>query len=196
MLNEEQIREEARKKLASMDPYEKKALEDEIREGYEIVDIVKNNKGLNGLTPQQKSKFYYSETLEERRSNAGGIEGGVMENAIMKKLNISRDEIKTLKKNPFKASMYKQILLVALANLGMVVAAGVSKVSGVNLDIAYPVLSCVSGVFALSFGNKLVDCIRFRNLQKKYDDPSFQNKEIDAEVYKMIKNEVEQSRKM
>ncbi len=193
MLNEEQIKEAAKKRLQNMNYSDRKKIEDQLNERYDIIDKVRKE-GYDSLNRDQKSKFSYYETQDERKSNADGISGNDIEYVVMKKFNISRDEIKTMKKNPYKAGMYKQILLTVLANVGMGITAVISNSSGMDLSFAYPILSAVSGIFALSFGKELVDCIKFRNLQKKYDDPSFQDKEIDAEVYKMIRDEVKKSR--
>ena len=193
MLDEDQIKQEARKRLQTMPYAERKKIEDQLNERYDIIDKVRNG-GYDSLNRDQKSKFSYYETLDERKSNAGGISGGAFENSVINKFNISRDEIKTMKKNPFKASMYRQLLITVLANVGIGLTALLSNNPNANLSYVYTILGTVSGAFALGFGNRLINCIRFKNLQKKYDEPSFQDKEIDAEVYNLIKDEVEKRR--
>ena len=193
MLSDEQIKEEAKKRISNMSPSRRAQIEKDINETLDMNEYV-SKKGYLNLTPEEQGKFHKLQSKNMNRGNAGGVINASVESSIMKKLNVSREEIRNMKKNPFKAKMYKQVLLTVLANLGLVATAGIAKATGADLTAAYPILSGLSGFFALGFGNQLVNAVRFRNLQKSYDRTDYQDKEIEAEVYREIREEVEKGR--
>ena len=192
MLSDEQIKEGAKKRLESMDPEVRKQYENDINAMLDLRE--RKNENGSSLSKKELNKFHQLVSIDLTRASGGEFDNKAMEEEVMRKLNISKEELATMKKNPYKAGMYKQILLTVLANLGIVATYGASKAFGIDGTIAYPVLSGLSGFFALGFGNQLINSIKFRNLQKKLDDPKYQNAEIDAEAYRMIRDEVKKGR--
>ena len=154
MLSDEQIKEEAKKRIEKMDPERRRRLERDINETFDMDDLV-DKKGYLNLTKEEQGKFHSLTSINLRRANAGGIINTSIESAVMKKLNVSREEIRNMKKNPFKAPMLKMVFFAVLAGLGMVATAGIAKATGADLTSVYPVFSGLSGFFALGFGSQL-----------------------------------------
>ncbi len=181
MMTDEQIREEAAKKLETMDPEDRQALEDEIRAYLDSFDRIKQ---WDELTSREKDTIHYLETVHERHSSAGGLDIGVTQAALMRSLNATRDELASMEKNPYTPTLLRTLAIAGAVGIGGNVAtAFAAKALEIRLVLLHFLLfSCAFG-FLLSAAGTLMDLLRFRRMQKLFRDPAFQQKEIDAAVY-------------
>lgn len=192
-LSDKEIKAEARKRLEEMDPAERKKLEDSINEGFVLVEKAVNQ-GYKSLSKEERLQYHRFEANNYEKGNPGGYDLGSVEYDVMNKLNVTRDEIKDMKKNPFHAGILRYILLAALAGVGMLVTAWISKATGWDLDLAYPILGGAGGLLALGFGDQLVYAVRFRRLQRSYEKEGFDEKAIEAAVYNELRDQIRSQR--
>ena len=193
MLSEEQIKIEAKKRFNEMAPTRKALLVKEINEIIDMNEYV-SEKGYLNLTREEQGEFHRLMSIKMNRESPGGVINTSLEEAVMKKLKCSREEIETMRKNPFVPQMLKMIVLAILPTLCIVVAAGIAKKTGVDLTIVYTVLSSLTGLFALGSGYQLVNCVKFRKIQKSYNKPEYQEERIKAAVYIQLREEIENKR--
>ena len=191
MLNNEEIREQARIAIEKMSKEEKEAIIKPNKKFKELEKQILEN-GYRSLTKEQKKKFRELDYAMADKAYAGGYNVQSEEDELADDISMTRDEIKNMKKNPYKAKMFRDILFTALANLSIVGGAYVSKTAGVDLSVVYSVLGGMSGLFALSFGNHLMKYFKTKKLKELYESKEFQEQEINAEIYNQL---MEESRK-
>ena len=190
-MNESQIKDAAKAKILNMTEEEKAKITEDKSMDLRSLPNYNPNKGLMGLgslTKDQKRKFYKNIKEDIERRTPGGLNTLVEESPILSELNIEREELKRLEKNPFKAKMLKDILYTVLSNLGIVGIVAMNNV-GVDLSIGVPILGVLSGLFSLSFANHLLKYFNTKKLQKYYNSEEFQQKQIDVEVYRQLMEE-------
>jgi hypothetical protein len=74
---------------------------------------------------------------------------------------------------------------------GIVGTALIEKYTGAELGFLYIIFGIVTSSLALAFGNRLINMLRFRKLQRAYRNPDYQENLIQSEVYKKIYEQVQ-----
>ena len=167
-MTDQQIKEEAARRLEGMTAAEKRALFGNTEEENAFLDYVAKV-GVSNLTPRELSIF-------RRLSVDLGVKtmpGGIMESGIVSDLeeryNITKDDLCKGVKNPYK----KEILILVAVGLGVAVTGGVLLGLGSRFDIEW--LKYVGA--AVEFGNGFTAyriwpvisaSMSFRKVQKKY----------------------------
>ncbi len=180
-MNSDQIKEEARRRVAQMTEQEKEDIwgfSPEENEFLRYVDKV----GSKNLNPEQKSKFRQMLVHFSTKSMPGGPFRSAMTTHVQEHFSISKDDLrKGGVKNPYKAHIYKDIAV------GLVLAAGgaVLAVSGVGAPAALAV-EASAGVCAMDFARQIKNYFDFKKLQKAYSSGAMDEEEIRSEMLNEI----------
>lgn len=189
MLTDEQIREEAERRVRAMSPEEKKTIEDEIKEGINLSHKAARL-GYKYLTKEERLKFHKYNDRVLKSQSGGGFEYAEIELAVKERLHCTREQIAGMP-NPFWADVKRSLLIAALVGIGgVLLTALVEKLSGLDLKFVYIGFSGASGYFALSCATWIVRALRFNKLQKAYEKPDFQESEIRAAVFRILRDKV------
>ena len=194
-LTDEQIRQAAEKRLAAMDPAQREKEENEFRRYLELSHRA-YGKGLDTETKaerQERDLIGYGQwqKLKAMEYDIQGIESEVME-----RLHASREEIYHMKKNPYVKGMLVTLAIgVAVGIVGNLLTALIEKLTGADLRYLYVILSSLSGLIALAAAGRLMNIFRFRKLQRTYQQPAFWDRLIDAEMYRLLYDQVRQEQK-
>ena len=168
-------------------------MEAEIREVLDWNDVIRE-KGYSGLTTLEQGKFHAAAAMDLRHSNAD-VELSAVESSVMESLDLSRQEIMNMKKNPFAHRVLRKLLTAAAIEiLGVLVTAAVEKNTGVRLGFVHLAISALTGLLALSCAEDIVHMRQFRRLQKAYRDPAYRKKVLDAAVYREIREQAVRQR--
>jgi hypothetical protein len=190
ILTDEQILEEAKERISKMTDEEKSAIKDNIRQGYQMTDKVVST-GYKSLTQEERKIYMQFNTDSLKAQSGGGFEYASIEAAVKEQEGVSREEIASMKKNPFAKSMWITLILVVVIGIGGIVGtAAVAKTTGWDLKYVYMAISAATGLLSLRFASQLLQVIRFRKLQKAYQKTDFQESEIEAAKYRLLKREV------
>ena len=187
ILTDAAFREEVQRRLSSMDPKERRKTENEIREYLGLSDLYVQ-KTLNGahLSRGQEAEYWSAHMRHVNRLRMDTELDGI-EAQIMKKLSVSRETIAGMKKNPYAASTLLALILTAVVGIGGILGTAlIEKRTGAELGFVYILFSAATGALALTFGNRLMNLLRFRKLQRAYRKPAFMEKKIKAAVYGKI----------
>ena len=190
ILTDEQILEEAQKRIDQMTVQEKYSFKNKIRQGYQLCDTVASM-GYKHLSKEERKLYheYNSDVLNAQ--SGGGFEYASIEVAVKNSLGVTREEIASMKKNPFAKGMWITLILDVVIGIGGVVGtAAIEKATGWELGFIYVAVSAATGGLSLRFASQLMQVIRFRKLQKAYQKPDFQESEIKAAVFRILKREV------
>ena len=194
-LTDEQIRQAAEKRLAAMDPAQREKEENEFRRYLELSHRA-YGKGLDTETKAERQErdligYGQRQKLKAMEYDIQGIESDVME-----RLHASREEIYHMKKNPFVKGMLVTLAIgVAVGIVGNLLTALIEKLTGADLRYLYVILSSLSGLIALAAAGRLMNIFRFRKLQRTYQQPAFWDRLIDAEMYRLLYDQVRQEQK-
>ena len=179
-MNSDEIKKEAQKRLDSMTPEEKRAalgLTDEEQE------LLGNAKNYWKMSKQEKSKFQSALIKKSDNMSVGSGLQGSFETDLEDEFGITREDIKNMAKNPYKARMLKDMLMVLILNVGSAALA----VTG--LAAAIPALEIPAGLFAISFAKNIMNYFKYKKVQKKYISGELTQEEIRAEVYNRLVEE-------
>ncbi len=189
MLSDEQIMEEARKRVDAMDPEKKAETLALISDGY-YLSFKAVNEEYSSLTREEKRRFHAFNSRLLENLSGGGYEGAETEYAVKKDLNLTREEIAQLKTNPYTPAIRKSAKLLLVCVAGIVAAAALSKAVGFRLGVLYLILSCFSCAVSVHLANLAIRSARFRALQRNYEKPAYQESEINAAVFRILKDQV------
>ncbi|MCR4875872.1 MAG: hypothetical protein K5922_01720 [Clostridiales bacterium] len=167
-------------------------MEEKIRNGFDLVYRVVQN-GLESLSKEEYTQFMQFEIKNMSTTGGGGtFEYAELEAELKGQLNVSRDQIATMK-NPYAPKLRRALLVTAIIGIGgNLGTALLAKVTGWDLGAAYLGFCSVTGGFALRVGDLAVRKHRFKKLQRAYNDPNFQEGEINAAVYRIIHDRVKE----
>ena len=194
MLSDEQIQEEALKRIEAMNPVERGNIEAEIRNGFLLVDEVVAH-GEKSLSKEERRLYYLFERKNLLNQSGGGFEYAEIEATIKASLKCSREDIAAMKKNPYMTSFFRTLIIMAIVVIGgTLLTALIGKLSGMDMGGVYVGISAASGAFALRCGDLLIKAGRFRKLQKAYEKPDFQESEIQAVVWRILRDKVKAQR--
>ena len=102
-----------------------------------------------------------------------------------------KDCISRMKKNPYAKSTFLTLIIVAAVGIGGIVGTAlIEKYTGAELGFLYIIFGIVTSSLSLAFGNRLINMLRFRKLQRAYRNPDYQENLIQSEVYKKIYEQV------
>lgn len=195
MLTELQIKEEALKRVETMDPSEKAAMEEKIRSGFRLVDKVVWW-GDRSLTRKEYDEFMRFELRNVATSYGGdSVEHAELENEMKNLLGASRDEIAAMQENPFIPAVKVGLLITAAIAIGGFLIAGlISGITGWDLRVLCLLLGLCVGTAAFHTARLALRVRRFRKLQESYRNPDSQEKAIDAAVYRIIHDRIKEER--
>lgn len=193
MLTDEQIREEAERRIRAMPPEEKTAIEDEIREGINLSHKAARL-GYKYLTKEERRKFHMYNARVLSNQSGGGFEYAEIELEAKERLHCTREQIAGMP-NPFWADVKRGLLITAIVGIGgVLLTAMIEKLSGLDMKLSYIGFSSASGYFALRCADRIVRAVRFKKLQKTYEKPTFQENEIQAAVFRILREGVKKGR--
>lgn len=194
-LDEEAIREEALRRIAVMDPAQRKKLDDDIIEEVKASHEFWGKVGHN-LTKAdwEKHSYYNSRDLHRRRTD---YTTRAMEESVMENCQVTREGIREMKKNPYLRSLLITILIAVVVIAGATAGGWlIAQKTGANPDYLYVIISIISASFAMGCAARLLEALRFRKLKKKYDDPQFReglvNDAVMDELRKQAREALEQ----
>ena len=193
LLSDEALHQAALRAIEQMSPSRKKEMEAEISYMLDGAELMKK-KNLSEMTSEEDSRITSWISYDVSRSTADpDLE--VVESAVMDALKVTREEIMHMKKNPFVPSLRRKLITAAAIGIGgIVITAAAAKWTGLDLSFVYLIFSAVSAVLALSCAQQIINAMRFRKLQKAYNDPKYRQKVLDAAVYREIRDQVKLSR--
>ena len=192
-LTDEEIHEEAVRRASSMDPSERKLLEDDINHYFDLLELSRE-KGFDHLTKEEK-KAYYEAAGKSMRNGTPDLEYAALERHLTVTRGLSRKEIAEAKGNPFLLRFFIWLGITVLVGAGGVLAVAlIEKASGLELKWAYLVISTASGLLALRTANELMTLFRFRKFQRALRKGEYPEQLVKAEVYQVIKEEVKEKR--
>ena len=195
MLTDAFIKEEAKRRLAAMPTSERMAKEARIRSGVRVSYQV-SKEGYKSLTKPERA-VYHSYNHDLVCSSGGGdFNMQAIEFQMKKKLNASRKDIASMKKNPFMFKALRALLIMVIVCIGgVLLTALIGKFSGWDMGYVYIGFSTLSGSFAMVVADYLLNAFRFRKLQKAYENPAFQESEINAAVFRLLNHSVKEKMK-
>ena len=176
-MNSDEIKKEAQKRLDNMTPEQKKAALGMSDEEQQRLDNARN---YWKMSKAEQSKFEDSLLKKLNNSHVGGWQQGGFERDLQDDFGISRDDIKKMAKNPYKAKMLKDMLWIVLLNVGSAALA----VTG--LGVAIPALEMPAGIFALDFARNVKNYFKYKKIQKKYVSGELTQEEIKTEMYQQL----------
>ncbi len=190
MLTDSFIQEEAKRRLEAMPKDERKAKEAEIRKGLQVSAKV-SREGYKSLTKEEVGIYHRYNSQVINSSGGGDINMKAIEFDIQKRLNASREDIASMKKNPYLSKALRAFLIMAVICIGgVLLTALIEKASGWNMGYVYVGFSTLSGILAMGVAGQLITAYRFRKLRKAYEDPKFQESEIKAAVFRLLHQSV------
>ncbi len=192
LLSSYEITEEAERRLKQMDPAVRRETEREIREYLDLSHLyVSKTLANDHLTRGQEAEYWRAQNFHRSRLIPNS-ELGSIESHVMNKLHASREEISRMKKNPYAKSTFLTLIIVAAVGIGGIVGTAlIEKYTGAELGFLYIIFGIVTSSLALAFGNRLINMLRFRKLQRAYRNPDYQENLIQSEVYKKIYEQVQ-----
>ena len=173
-MNDQQIQEEAKRRLASMTEQEKEAIWGFSEADNEFLRYVEQ-KGRKNLNPQEVKKF--RQLLADHAAKA--VPGGMIQSSLVDNLqeqfSISKDDLrKGGVKNPYKAKMFRDIIVAVVLNI----AAAALAVGG--LAPGAIAVEASTGVIAMDFARHVKAYFNFKKIQKKYMSGEMDEEEIKA----------------
>lgn len=190
MLTDSEIEEKARQRIAEMPVSERMQMEADIRTGVRY-SYQSYRDCYKSLTKADRKKLYKFKSRELLSGGGGDYAMREIESEMMSRLNASREEIAAMKKNPFMSKVIKLLIITAVVSIGgVLLTALIGKLSGADMGIAYIGVGSTVSLLSLRWGDQLVKSFRFRKLQKAYEKPDFQEQEIDAAVFRIMKKTV------
>ena len=179
-MTSEQIKEEAKKRVAQMSEQEKIDMWGFSDEENELLTYAEKV-GEKNLNPKQLSKFRQLVAQHGFRMIPGGYKGGGIEHVLEEEFNISKDDLrKGGVKNPFKAAMLRDIIIAILVNVAS---------AGFALGGLSPVaigLESTCTFLAADFVGQLSRYSRFKKVQKKYQSGEMDEEELRTEIMKEL----------
>ena len=192
-LSDGELHQAALQEIERMSPSRRREMEAEIEQLYEQSDILRQ-RSYTDLSALEREEIDSASWADVQKSCPDLTLSGI-EAALMEKLNVSRDDIMNMKKNPFAPDLRRKLLTAALVEIvGVAAIAIAEKATGARLGYLYLIISAVAGCLAMSCGDAVMNMNRFRKLQKAYRDPAYRRKMLDAAVYREIKEQVKQRR--
>ncbi len=195
MMTDEEIIDEAKRRLAAMDPELIKQEEDKINEGIDLCNRYWE-KGMRSLSREERRKMFDYEAGNVAMEFKGlSYNSYLTEASLMEEWNMSRKELAAIEKNPFKKPMLIWGLMIPACVIILIVLVIIEKNTDVNLGfLAIPfVIGTV--VSFIVFLNKWTCMGNFKQLQKNYRDPELEENAINLAVRKMIRERVRLQRK-
>ena len=194
LLSDEALHQAALRAIEHMSPSRKKEMEAEISYMLDGAELMKK-KDMSEMTSEEESRITSWASYDISRS-AADPDLEVVERAVMDALKVTREEIMHMKKNPFAPLLRRKLITAAAIGIGgIVITAAAAKWTGLDLSFVYLIFSAVSAVLALSCAQQIINAMRFRKLQKAYNDPKYRQKVLDAAVYREIRDQVKLNRK-
>ena len=194
-LTEEQILEEAEKRLASTNPVQRTVWEDEINRFFNAVTRL-NKKSFSDRTKAEKAEADAELSVSLQRSSEMDYQLAAIEDSVIKRLHVTRAEIAQMKKNPFVGGFFLALGIALVAGVGgNLLAALINKYASVDMSFLHVIASAASGLFALRVAERFMAILRFRKLQKAYRDPRTWERVIDAKAYKLLYEQIKAERK-
>ena len=191
LLSSYEISEEAERRLKQMDPAVREKTEREIREYLDLSHLYVSKMLANEhMTRGQEAEYWRTQSLHMNRLIPNS-ELGSIESHVMNKLHASREEISRMKKNPYAKITFLTLIIAAAVGIGGIVGTAlIEKYTGAELGFLYIIFGIAASSLALTFGNRVVNMLRFRKLQRAYRNPDYQENLIQSEVYKKIYEQV------
>ena len=148
------------------------------------------------MTTLERGELHDAISLDLRKSTAD-ITLNAIESYVMERLNVPRSAVMQMKKNPFAPVVRRRLLIAALVGIGgVLVTAVIEKTAGISLGYVYLIISVLTGSIAMSCAEDFSTMLKFRKLQKAYQDPKYRRKVLDAAVYRELREQVKQRRQM
>ena len=152
------------------------------------------------LTPAEQARLEMltSKSLSSLKGKSEYSEVLRFEDHVRENLKLTREQIRSAKKNPLVAQLLKTIgiilglmvLTVALLVLSSVIEDAVGEIGKTVAFIA----SGISGMVSLTMASAMISSIRsvrlFRKLQKAYGDPGFWENLVDVQAWKEIRQQL------
>ncbi len=185
-LSEEAIRQAALTEIENMAPGRRQAIEADIKATLDMTDYMRE-RGYSNMTTEEQGRMH-TVFANDLRNSTTDISLSSIEDYLTKRLQVTREEIGLMKKNPFAAAVRRRLLLALVIEIvGVVGTAAAAKITGANLNFMYLIVSAVMGGLALSCAEQFISMRRFRKLQKAYRDPKYRRQLLDAEIYRELK---------
>ena len=180
MANSEQIKEEAKRRVAQMSEQEKIDIWGFSDEENELLTYAEKV-GSKNLNPEQYSKFRQLVAKHGFRMIPNGIKGGGIEHVLEEEFNISKDDLrKGGIKNPFKAAILRDIIIAIIINA---ISAGLA-LGGLS-PIAIGLESTLTFLGA-DFVGQVSRYVRFKRAQKQYQSGEMDEEELRTEIMKEL----------
>ena len=182
-MNNEQIKEEARKRLAGMSEQEKRDMFRLNPEEEELLSYAEKV-GQKSLNPEQHRKFGELIIKQVARSRPGGVIKSGMVRQLNEEFSISKDDLrKGGVKNPYKAKMMKDVVVALVMN----VAAGALALGGIAPGAI--AVEASSALVAADFAAQLKNYFDFKKLQRQYSQGQMDEEEIRSAMMDEILEE-------
>lgn len=171
-MNDEQVKAEAKKRLAGMTEQEKRAMFGLKPEEEEFLSYVEKV-GQKSLNPEENRKFGALLIKQSARSQAGGMNKAGMVYRLNEEFKISKADLrKGGQKNPYKAKMIKDVVVALVMN----VAAGALALGG--LAPGAIAVEASTALVAADFASQLKNYFDFKKLQRQYQQGEMDEEEI------------------
>ncbi len=186
-MNSEEIKEEARKRIERMSLEEKKAAIGRTPENEDFINYVQKM-GYENLPRDQRLKFAHMTLDQAEKAWVGGVNQAAEELSLKEEFGITRDEIKNMKKNPYKAGILRDVIISLVLHVGAAasIAAGMGYVA--------PVFELPAGLVALDFASRLIKYFKYKKIQKNYASGKLTEEEINAEIHHQLLEEYNKGR--
>ena len=179
-MNDDQIKEEAKRRLATMSEQEKRAMFKLKPEDEEFLTYVEKV-GQKSLNPEQNRKFIELLIEQSAKRYSGGIIKAGMMRQLKEEFSISKDDLrKGGVKNPYKAKMMKDVVVALVMN----VAAAALAVGG--LAPGAIAVEASTAVVAADFASHLKKYFDFKKLQNQYSKGEMDEEEIKTAMMEEI----------
>ncbi len=195
MLTDKQIRKAAEDRIAAMSAEELGALENEIEDGLRLTETVSQH-GYKTLSKEERRRYHlFTRKMLDSSGGGGNLELAATETAVQRSLGVSREQIGAMERNPFTRSLWKTLLAAVLIGAGgNLLTALLVKHTGADLWYLYTIFSALAAGLLLRCAGIAVYAVRFRKLQKAYEQPEFQKGEIGAAVFRILQERVKKAR--
>ena len=193
IMSDEALHEAALREIECMSPSRRREMEVEIEQMFRAA-----NPGTPYLemTTLERGAWHDAVSSDLRKSTVD-ITLNAIESYVMERLNVPRSAIMKMTKNPFAPAVRSKLLIAVLVGIGgALVTAIIEKTTSRGLGYVYLIVSVLTGGIAMSCAEDFSTMLKFRKLQKAYQDPKYRRKVLDAAVYRELRERVKQSRQM
>ena len=127
-----------------------------------------------------------SEKAHEKFGGRENFERKMIREIELDSLNITEEEIKNAKKNPYKAKIFKGFLKMLLIDGGIVSLALISSSLGINPEILGLLGATITGMFSLGMANNVMKYFKFKKIKNQIIDENTNSDQIENGTEKDI----------